>query len=916
MKYWIFVLVLCINVHVAHATGQVFANLGSVEGLANGYVTSLAQDNLGLVYVATRNGLARFDGYRFTMLSTYIPALQDKDLQTLFFDSENNCLWIGGTAVTVMDIAAGSATKVIPCRGKEFRHVYAFAPSAQGQMWIAATGTGIVRYDHSTGKSTSLASMGFRQPASSALCLYEQQGRYLYVGYGHDGLWRYDLRGKKRETLHISGMPGNSVYKIVPDGHGRMWIATNAGLAVLDTKNMDCRYYRNRKGDPGSVIADHIFDLDVINNRLWIAADIGGISILSLDDYDKKNVRFANITSDGTQGRLSSKNIRAVMGDRFGNVWIGNYGSGIDIMRHDETAVNLLRDGQYLSSKPSYATLCSTDGSLWIGGENELRLYKGWKLEKTYDLSSYLQRAYSYVSSIAEVENGQLLLGMYDSGLLKLDKRTGKVNSIPFEKDYIDVNVMLTDKMHKTWIGTENGLYFYSKGQLMKAKLMNKQIGSPYIQGLAIDKKGRLWVGTGGKGIFIFNANGRLLANIFTGTKSKGRIVNSMCTDRKGRVYAATTEGLVCFDNADNTKKFKFYDSKDGIENPFMRAVVVDGQDNLWTSTDKGIYVFDKKTRSWVEIPVTGGNKYGNFSTGGAALANDGQLLFTSKNGTIHCRPEMLMASGRLPRVVITECSFVDDDASVIRYGLQDSVKLPRGTSEIAVKFSVADYSLCKGVEYAYQIEELGKEWKSLGRNHSLHIDSLEGGTYTLKLIARKAGQSWNKAECCSMVIVVPQPAWLSAWAVSAYIAIIFVLAVWSYCRYLRKGHSANAVPIEQITTPRAEDIRWSSVADKKFLDSLTQLIEKNIANSKLDIQMLSSKMNVSQSTLYRRVRSLTGMTCNEYVRKVRLDNAIRLLKSGTANVSEAAYASGFNDLAHFRRCFKRQFGRLPSDYI
>ena len=75
-------------------------------------------------------------------------------------------------------------------------------------------------------------------------------------------------------------------------------------------------------------------------------------------------------------------------------------------------------------------------------------------------------------------------------------------------------------------------------------------------------------------------------------------------------------------------------------------------------------------------------------------------------------------------------------------------------------------------------------------------------------------------------------------------------------------------------------------------------------------------KMHMSHSTLYRKIKGLTGLSGNEFIRKIRLKHSLRLLTEERFNISEAAYASGFNDLGYFRSCFKEEYGMVPSEYI
>lgn len=103
---------------------------------------------------------------------------------------------------------------------------------------------------------------------------------------------------------------------------------------------------------------------------------------------------------------------------------------------------------------------------------------------------------------------------------------------------------------------------------------------------------------------------------------------------------------------------------------------------------------------------------------------------------------------------------------------------------------------------------------------------------------------------------------------------------------------------------------------DEEFLNKFTSFIEENIDMEGLDINFLKEKMNMSHSTLYRKIKGLTGITANEFIRKIRLKNSLYLLLTDSYNISEAAYLSGFKDITYFRKCFKEEYGMAPTEYI
>jgi len=111
---------------------------------------------------------------------------------------------------------------------------------------------------------------------------------------------------------------------------------------------------------------------------------------------------------------------------------------------------------------------------------------------------------------------------------------------------------------------------------------------------------------------------------------------------------------------------------------------------------------------------------------------------------------------------------------------------------------------------------------------------------------------------------------------------------------------------------------RESSVMslDERFLERSRQIVENRLSDWKLDADALSLEAGISRTQMYRKLRSLTGQTVHEFIRTVRLKRAAQLLENRKMKISEIAYYVGFNDLNYFSRCFRKQFGQSPSEYL
>ena len=106
------------------------------------------------------------------------------------------------------------------------------------------------------------------------------------------------------------------------------------------------------------------------------------------------------------------------------------------------------------------------------------------------------------------------------------------------------------------------------------------------------------------------------------------------------------------------------------------------------------------------------------------------------------------------------------------------------------------------------------------------------------------------------------------------------------------------------------------SEADKDFLDKVVAVLEENLDNSEFTNDMLYNKMNTTQSTMYRRLKSITGLSPNELIRDIRIKKACELLRNKNMQVSEVAYAVGFTDPKYFSLIFKKVKGISPKKYV
>jgi YesN/AraC family two-component response regulator len=115
--------------------------------------------------------------------------------------------------------------------------------------------------------------------------------------------------------------------------------------------------------------------------------------------------------------------------------------------------------------------------------------------------------------------------------------------------------------------------------------------------------------------------------------------------------------------------------------------------------------------------------------------------------------------------------------------------------------------------------------------------------------------------------------------------------------------------------TVQPGDITVTSI-DEKFLQRAINIVEEKISNSDFNIDQFCSEIGMSRPTLNRKLRALTGLSTNEFIRTLRLKRASQLLQQKSATIIEIAYEVGFNNPSYFAECFRKQFGKSPSEFV
>jgi signal transduction histidine kinase/ligand-binding sensor domain-containing protein/DNA-binding response OmpR family regulator len=783
------------------------------DGLSNNYIVDIVQDGKGLIWVATEAGLNRFDEKHLTTYTKHNSGVVSNELNTLLYDKTENTIWIGSQreGLSIFDCHSQTFKNYTMDNGLITNDVTDLTHAADGGIWIIHYHVGVEHYDKKTEIFTLYANRDIKEMKSQNWCACDDGNGHLYVGHANDGISIIDIRNRTARNLRHQpddpkSLPGNQVRSICIDHQKNIWVGTNHGLALYNPHTDEFITFRHDPLNPYSLGADHIYHIrEMKDGTLWISTDMSGISILDLSQItlvDPRKVAFQNLVASNRQHRLASSNIRCIFQDIYRNIWIGHYRGGVDFISNQPTifqSLSLVTENTEDENEKQIWDLClDKEQHLWVGGENEICLFRDLIPKFTLDIRPHLikEKTGVYVNKITCDRKGSLWIGTNNDGLLKLDPRS-----------------FFEDTDGKLWIGTENGLFSCSSDIVRKEDHINNQISDHMVYCILRDKQGKLWIGTFGKGIFIFDEDEQLIANITQNNGLFSNAINSLYMDTGGGIWAATRNGIAHFNDSDQTSQFNIYKEEYGLENTHIRAIQEDLDGNIWISTNTGISLWNKNEERFKNYNYQDGVPMGNFTNGSAVLRNDGMMFFGSLNSICYFNPpDLTEKQKQVSPVQIIDCIVlnkkVQNRSNDILSPLKDNkVDLPYNQNSIRVSFSVPDFSQNEQVEYAYKMDGMDESWRNTLGDNQISFQDLSPGKYAFRVKARLKNQEWDETAIASMRFIIHPPVWLT-WYAKLFYALIIGLIIWMIIRsYKRKIALRASLELERKNSQNKQEL-------------------------------------------------------------------------------------------------------------
>lgn len=780
--------------------------------LSNSLVNDLMQDSNGFVWIATQDGLNRYDSNRMTVFHKGDGSnLGSNDINCVF-ESSRRVIYVGTRhGAQTFDSYTNTFRSVTSSSGQPLTMAVSdITERSNGDILLSTASNGVLVIP--AGKACCSANPILKNRVMRTTV--EDSRRRLWLATHSKGL--YLLDGQQQRHF-FDGRLSTIVLKVVEDMQGNIYAATMTdGLYIYNNVS---RQFEHLPTTTGMSIFDVCVQPD---GTFLIGTDGDGLKVFNpITRSVTSNLDYVHEID------ISRAKVHAVIKDRENNLWLGLFQKGVYMLPatdgsfgyigHKSSACNVIGSCYVMS------VFCDSQGILWVGTDND----------GIYGIDSHGRQVAHHLPSttvlaIGEAAGGNLWIGTYNNGCGLLNRRTGDYNrlSLPSTQPK-DIFALCTDHQHRLWLATlGDGLlcYDHSGGHCVRMKSPRTGVASRhdnflinnYLLSLALSRDGRrLYIGTC-DGLACYDIQHKSFVSSF----GRNCIIDSnsiyhICETSDGLIWVGTPDGL--YKVSARGKVLRHYTVADGLPNNTVRSICNDNNGGLWLGTNRGLSCLDIKNDTFCNYSVGDGLQGNEFSDRAVCvIPNDSLLLFGGANGLTWFNPLRLRTRKKLLRLQLVSMSV--GEQPVVKgmcsgaYQITDTAVIAAGRFELAhearaftLRFSAMEYATPEQVMYEYCINDGG--WISLGNGcNDVTFSSLSSGTYHFRVRARIGG---TMSEERRFTIVI-HPVWYASWwAVVVYVLLAVCIILW-YARHHRSKVQAKLrlqefIHAEQLTEAKIQ---------------------------------------------------------------------------------------------------------------
>lgn len=829
----LFIILLTVRADL-YAQDYRFDRMSLEEGLSQSSVYTIVQDDKGFIWIGTQDGLNRYDGYTFKVFKSESEnknSLSSNYINTLYVDN-HGFLWIG---------TSGGGLNRLNLKTSEFTHytydeedslsisdnyVRSIKEDNKGNLWIGTYNGGLNKFDQKTNKF-----IRFKHDPKNSNSLSNDQisdldfdkNGILWIATEGGGLNLFNPQTQKFKQFNKdnSAFSTNYILSVFCDKDNVLWIGTEGeGLYRYSQEDNTFSNYKYSSTDSKSISSNAVESIyQDRDNILWIATKGEGLNRFDPEKKEFNSYKF----EQGDENSLSSNEVREVFQDKYGVYWVGTYGGGLNKFNPSQNKFTHFKNEpgniNSLSHNQVDALYKKEHGNLWIGsyggGVSVLNEKTGQFKRYTADQKNMRSISSNVIRGISSDNKGNYWVGTYGHGLNKFDPKTEKfTNFVNKEGDssslsFNKIRVIVRDKVGKIWIATfgggvnqllDDGKGNYSFKQYHHLVKNDNSISGEFIMTLMVDKSDNLWISSFGKGLDVLDSKRETYIHYRFNPTDKNSISsnNVLCIyeANNGIIWVGTFGGG--FNSIDRlTGEIMRYTTKDGLSNDVVYGILEDEKGNLWMSTNKGLSVFNPKSKEFRNYTVQDGLQSDEFNSGAFFKDNTGKMYFGGINGLNAFYPWEVKDDPIFPDIVFTgfyisnnevlikskndktenenEGFFIDQEISYT-----DHITLSHENSVFSIEFSALQFSVPDQNKYAYRMGNFEKEWNYVSAERRyVTYTNLNPGVYNFHIKASNSDGVWNEEGIVLEIRITP-PFWRTIWfyflCVIGFISIILMI--------------------------------------------------------------------------------------------------------------------------------------------
>ncbi|HEV2328646.1 MAG TPA: two-component regulator propeller domain-containing protein [Verrucomicrobiae bacterium] len=699
----------------------------SEQGLPQNKVTAVMQAADGYLWIGTYNGLARFDGVRFTVLDqNNMPQLRSSRITSLF-ESEDGALWIGAESGDISQYKGGRLTAVPLYADWSGGKIYAIAADNAGDVWVVNQSGELARVRD--GEVLSPPSGG----VSNVISVARSQEGTIWIG--RDGA----VSALKDGQMSAPVFTNLYVQGFCAARGGGFWVACSGGV---------------RKWKEGKWVADlgaAPWGWSIVPSLMETSSGVlaGGTSGDGLWLIFTRSTNTPPLHFDRANG-LPSDWVISLCEDREQNLWCGT-GEGLVLIR--PSIVATVSPPDKWRSCPVLSVLPASNGTLWVGTEGA-GLYRLQNGEWTnFDNPQGIRNP--YVWSLAADKTGRIWAGTWGGGLFEL--KDDRFVFAPGLENLLSPMPALLFSGDCLWIGTPGGPVQYHNGQIQQiSKLDGKPFGDTRV--IAKDPAGGLWCGTAGNGLVLLR-DGKLHRFKTSDGLSSDFIECLYFGDDNALWIGTFGGGLDRFKDG----KFSVISRAEGLPNSVIGHIESDGLGYFWMSSYAGIFRASEKD---LNLCANGEVTNVSFLTYGTSegmptiecseglqsagcKTPDGHLWFATAKGLVSIYPPNVTTNS-LPPPVVIESMLMDDQPFSAPFNV------PPGKHRIEFEYTGLSFVSPEKVQFKCRLNNLEAEWVDAGTKRTATYNYIPPGNYSFQVTACNNDGVWNQAGASLSFSVLP----------------------------------------------------------------------------------------------------------------------------------------------------------------